>query len=410
MHDDRERPVASLVRDPLPDPESVGEDEVLVERIRAEIRESGPIPFARFMERALYEPGHGYYRRTEPGPGRLGDFLTAPEAHPIFGAAIGRLLEQAWTALDRPDPFVVHEPGAGSGALAEGLLTGLRDAASPLLEAIRYRPVEVEPARIAAFRARLDAAGFASRLEEPGGDGDAPTGAVVANEVLDALSVHRVIGRPSGLRELLVGLDDAALFETVEADPTTAELADRLAAEGVDLEDGQVAEICLGVDGWLAGATARLERGVLVLVDYAEEPASLYARRRREGTLRGFARHGVGGDPFRHVGRQDLTATVDLAAVRSAAARAGLEPVGETTQAELLAATTGDVAASTLHRPGATLEDALLLRSALARLLDPRGMGGYRVLVFGRGLPAGVELPGLRRLQAPGRPPPGVAR
>ena len=71
--------------------------------------------------------------------------------------------------------------------------------------------------------------------------------------------------------------------------------------------------------------------------------------------------------------------------MRDAAARAGLVPLGETTQAELLAATSGDLAAATLHRPGATLEDALLLRSALARLLDPRGMGGYRVLAFGRG-------------------------
>ena len=95
------------------------------------------------------------------------------------------------------------------------------------------------------------------------------------------------------------------------------------------------------------------------------------------------------------MGRQDLTATVDLAAVRAAAARAGLEPLGETTQAELLATlATGDVAAATLRRAGA---DARRTRStsgrALARLLDPRGMGGFRVLVFGRGLPrAGTGL------------------
>ena len=66
-----------LRRDRLPDPEAVGEDEVLVGRLRDEIRATGPITFARFMERALYEPGHGYYRRTDPGPGRRGDFLTA---------------------------------------------------------------------------------------------------------------------------------------------------------------------------------------------------------------------------------------------------------------------------------------------------------------------------------------------
>ncbi|HEY6569702.1 MAG TPA: hypothetical protein VIZ22_05400, partial [Candidatus Limnocylindrales bacterium] len=117
MDDEREIPQPMLVRTSLPDPDSVGEDEVLVERIRAEIRSGGPITFARFMERALYEPDHGYYRRAEPGPGRAGDFLTAPEAHPIYGAAVGRLLEEAWAVLGRPSPFVVREHGAGTGAL-----------------------------------------------------------------------------------------------------------------------------------------------------------------------------------------------------------------------------------------------------------------------------------------------------
>ena len=116
-----------------------------------------------------------------------------------------------------------------------------------------------------------------------------------------------------------------------------------------------------------------------------------------------FARHAVGADPFRHVGRQDLTATVDLAAVRAAASRAGLDPIGETLQAELLASVgTADLTDAYLRAPGATLQDALDLRSALARLMDPRGMGGFRVLVFGRGLPTETELPALRRLRPPG--------
>ena len=206
MADDRAPAELRLVRDPLPDPESVGEDEELVARIREEIETAGPITFARFMERALYEPGHGYYRRAAAGPGRAGDFLTAPETHPLFGAALGRLLEQAWDAMGRPSPFTVTEPGAGTGALAAGLLGGLRDLGSPLFEAIRYRPVEVESERLAAFRARLIADGLAERLhpEPPGSSGE--TGAVVANELLDALPVHRVIRRQGTLRELLVGL------------------------------------------------------------------------------------------------------------------------------------------------------------------------------------------------------------
>jgi SAM-dependent MidA family methyltransferase len=399
---------AGLRRDQLPDPEAVGEDEALVGLLRDEIRTRGPITFARFMERALYEPGHGYYRRPDPGPGRRGDFLTAPEAHPIFGAVLGRLVEQAWDALGRPDPFIVTEPGAGTGALAAGLLGGLRDLDSPLSHAIRYRPVEVEPARLTAVRARLDPLGLGDALVN---DAPAPgneTGAVLANEVLDAVPVHRVVGRlgtAAGFAELLVAVDNTGRFVAREAPPSTPGLAERLAAEGVTLADGQVTEICLALDDWLADATRHLETGVVVLVDYADEPGALHdPARRPTGTLRGFAAHAVGADPFRHVGRQDLTATVDLAAVRAAAARAGLDPLGETTQAELIATLgTGELTQAFLRREGAGLQDAIDLRSALARLLDPRGMGAFRVLAFGRGMPRGTRIAGLERLVPPAR-------
>jgi SAM-dependent MidA family methyltransferase len=389
-------------REALPDPDGAGEDQALATAIRAEIADRGPIPFARFMERALYEPGHGYYRQDRPGPGTAGaDFLTAPEAHPIFGAAVGRLLEEAWVAMGRPDPFTITEPGAGTGALAAGLLGGLRALGSPLLEAVRYRPVEVEAARLDALRVRLAADGLDAHLdddEEPGGPG-----AVVANEVLDALPVHRVVGRPEGLRELLVGVDASGAFEWREAAPTTPALAARLAAEQVVLADGEITEVCLALDAWLAEAAAHLGRGLMVLVDYAAEPADLHGRSHPAGSLRAFARHAVGSDPFRHVGRQDLTATVDLAAVRAAARDAGLDAIGETTQAELLArAGTRDLTDAYLRRPGASLADALHLRAALARLLDPRGMGGFRVLAFGRGLPPGLSLGLLERVSRPG--------
>jgi SAM-dependent MidA family methyltransferase len=389
-------------REAMPDPESAGEDAELVRRIRAEIEDHGPMTFARFMERALYEPGHGYYRRDDAAPGRGGDFLTAPETHPIFGAVIGRLMEQAWDAVGRPDPFTITEYGAGNGALTTGLLGGLRDLGSPLLHVVRYRPVEVEPARIDALRRSVTDAGLDAYLVVDRPPAASPEiGAVVANEVVDALPVHRVVGRPGGIAELLVGLASDGGFEHVEAPPTTPALARRLRDEGVTLEDGQETEICLVLDGWLADAAAHLARGVLVLVDYGDEPPALHdPATRPTGTLRGFARHAVGGDPFRHVGRQDLTVTVDLQAVRDAAAHAGLQALGETTQAELVARLgTGELTQAVLRRPGADLGHALALRSALARLLDPRGMGGFRVLVFGRGLPAGVALDGLARLR-----------
>ncbi len=410
--------VPARTREALPDPDAVGEDAELLAAIRAEIAREGPITFARFMERALYEPGHGYYRRPQAGPGLAGgDFLTAPEAHPVFGAAIGRLVEEAWQAMGNPEPFTVTEPGAGSGALAAGLLGGLRDLGSPLLPILRYRPIEVEAARLDTLRERLAADGLDGCLvpgpgDDPGKDpgthpGEPPddAGAVVANEVLDALPVHRVVGRDGRLHELLVTVDANAgdRLAWQEAAPTTPALAERLDAEQVTLADGEVTEVCLALDDWVAATAARLRRGVVVVVDYASEPGDLHGPSHPTGSLRAFARHAVGADPFHHVGRQDLTATVDLAAVRAAAERAGLTLIGETTQAELLArAGTSELTDAYLHRPGATLGDAFRLRSALARLMDPRGMGGFRVLAFGVGLGAVVTLPLLLPVRRPG--------
>ncbi len=155
-------PRVELRRDPGPDLADVGEETALVERIRAEIRSDGPMPFARFMELALYDPEHGYYRNAQARPGRAGDFVTAPELHPIFGETLAAALVDIWERLDRPDPFVVREHGAGEGALAVPLLSTL--ATSALDGVIRYDPVEVDPRRSDALRRRLAEAGLDGAL------------------------------------------------------------------------------------------------------------------------------------------------------------------------------------------------------------------------------------------------------
>jgi len=65
-------------------------DAELETAIRDEIAATGPMTFARFMEIALYDAARGYYRGAVARPGRAGDFLTAPEASPIFGRTLAR--------------------------------------------------------------------------------------------------------------------------------------------------------------------------------------------------------------------------------------------------------------------------------------------------------------------------------
>ena len=396
-------------RDPVPDLDAVGQDDGLVARIHEEIEREGPITFARFMDLALYEPDGGYYRADASRPGRDGDFLTAPEAHPIFGAALARAVADAWVRLGRPETFVLREFGAGTGTLALAILDGLAREQPDLAARLRYDPIEIEPRRIAAIESRLEAAGHRDILVPPERSGAPVVGFVLANEVLDALPVQRVVVRNGALREILVGSHHDA-FVDVEAEPTTPDLAKRLADDSVDLAEGQRAEICLALGPWLADAAAGLERGVLVPIDYGYPAAELYdPLRRRDGTLRAYLRHRVHDDPYVHVGRQDLTAHVDVSAVERAAVAAGLDHLGTTTQAEFLVGLgTEDLLQAIQADAATTLEDYLAVRSALMRLLDPGAMGRFRVMAFARDWPAGPPLAGLGyRLgaSATGRPP-----
>lgn len=375
---------------PKPDP---GDEPALREAIVAEIRTNGPMTFARFMDLALYHPELGYYATGDRGPGRGADFLTAPESHPLFGWTMARQLEEAWERLGRPAWFSVREHGAGTGALAAGIVDGLVRAGSPLRGALRYRVVERAPDRQRQIHERLGAIGAADVLEPD--DGGPIDGAIVANEVLDALPVHRVEGRADGeIVELFVGLDGAGRLIAVPGPASTPAIRARLDGEGIRIAPGQRAEVCLAVEAWIADAAAGLRRGLLLLVDYGHPAAALYDPA-RGSLLRAYIRHRVHDDPFANVGRQDLTAHVDLTAVASTAVAAGLVHLGTTSQAAFLAGLgAGNLLADLQADPATTLQSYLEARSALFRMLDPGVTGRFAVIAFGRDIPGEPPLAG----------------
>ena len=381
-----------LRRIPAADLDVIEGDAELERIIREEIGATGPMTFARFMELALYHPEHGYYRNEAARPGRDGDFLTAPEAHPIFGRSVARLAIDVWEALGRPNRFTIREHGAGSGAMAAAVVEGIRREAPELGDALRYRVVEVEPRRIDELRHRV------GPVLEPD-DGAPVDGLILANEVLDALPTHRVVGTANGLQEIYVGVVDGRLAD-LEGPPSSDRLEDRLDAGGVQLVPGQAGEICLAADDWVATAAAGIGSGLLLLIDYGHDAGALYdARRRPQGTLAAYLRHQVHGDPYRAIGRQDLTAHVDLTAVERAASSANLDHVATTSQGRFLAGLgAGDLLVDLQARPDADLQAYLEAKAALVRMIDPRATGTFAVLAFGRGLRPDAHLRGLREL------------
>jgi SAM-dependent MidA family methyltransferase len=368
-----------------------GRSSELAALIRAEIEASpeGRVTFARYMERALYEPGLGYYRQPADRPTDAGDFLTAPETHAIFGWTLARRIESMWAELGRPRPFELIEYGAGSGTLARSILDGLRrHGSTDLLEVIRYRPIESNPNRLADLRRRFEKDGLAERLVDTGAptDGSVPvTGVILANEFLDALPVHRVVVRGGKLLELFVAWQQGAGFVEVAAAPSTPELAARLVDDGVVLAEGQVAEMRLEIDAWLRGVAERLARGYVIAIDYGYDAAELYGPRRLAGTLLGYRGHRVEENQFADPGLVDLTAHVDFTAVERLAAAQGLRTVSLTTQSEFLVDAGLEEEWRALQAtPDLAPTDYMRARSGIIRMLDPRHMGRFRVLVLAR--------------------------
>jgi len=372
----------------------------LVERLRDLIVGGGPITFAQFMVLALYDREHGYYATRSDRPTRDGDFLTAPEMHPIFGAALATQVDEAWDRLGRPATFTLREEAAGSGALGLAIAEALSNEAAA---ALRYQPVEVSAGRESAVRARFAAAGHAAALAASSEAEASLTGVVIANEFLDALPVHRVTVDGGVLREIHVAWRDG-WFVDEALPPSTSELDATLGLAGVRLVEGQVAEIGLAGHAWVRSLGRLVDRGLVIVIDYGHPATTLYdPERRRGGLLRTYHRHHVGDDPYRFVGEQDLTAHVDWTTLQRIAAEAGLTVLGRTTQAEFLAGLgLGDRLVEFGSRPGADRADYLAARSAVARLLDPGALGGFGVLLLGRGLDTAPPPRGLS-FRLPGR-------
>lgn len=373
----------------------------LVAAIRAAIAETGRITFARFMALALDHPQWGYYRVRDERPGRGGDFLTAPELSPFFGHCLCRQVRQVWEELGRPDPFTVLEYGAGGGRLAYDILSAARAADPAFAAALRYRLHEGNTYRREAARVLLVGAGFDDRIALEGPDApptaDGPfVGAIIANEFVDALPVHRVRGGADGaLRECFVRWHDAAGgFAEVWGTPSTPRLAAALAAGGVTLQPGQLGEVNLAAGAWLVEAAARLARGLILTIDYGYPTAELYALKRHTGTLRCYYRHTANDQPYVRVGQQDLTAHVDFGALERVGETVGLRTLGFVTQGPFLSNLgLGELLVAT-QTPGRPLDDYLADRSAVLALIDPGGMGRFGVLAQGKDFVLRVPLLG----------------
>ena len=364
----------------------------LREVIARRIRSHGPLPFAEYMDLALYHPNHGYYARVDRRSGRAGDFFTSVDVGTLFGELLAEQFAEMWQSVRErsdtdPAGVVLVEAAAGSGRLALDVLEATSRTHPELYDAIQLTLVERSPT---ARASHVDTLGpHATKLHRSTETLPSHvTGIVFANELLDALPVHPIVMTDSGLKEVYVDLDsnDGDRFVERLARPSPGVLAhvDRFA---IELEQGWRAEVSPDAVGWVEQAGRSLDCGFLVLIDYGHQASELYSATHATGTLTTYHRHVVatGDDPSAaswlvNPGAVDITANVDLTAVQRAAEGAGLETLAVVDQTYFLLG----IGAAEWPEPADRLE-ALKRRLALKTLLLPGGLGSsHKVLVFAK--------------------------
>ncbi len=407
-------------------------NEILLTRIT----ERGPIPFEEFQEAALYHPEHGFFAKGALRSTKAGDFLTSPEVSSLFGETLAGFVESerqrvASTGVDgesvppaseasvrgegavaggggRGALFHLVEVGAGSGSLLKPLLNTLTHPvdvwaveASPMA---REALAAVVPPYLRPFGAEVLSSQGGDRTGEEGSprDGgsrvlssldelpDRLTGVILANELLDNLPVAIAVRTEDGWRERWVGADgDQLVLIDAPARPEVVAWCDRFA--GPCPIDGFV-EVQLAAAKWLATALGKLDHGALVLIDYGDTAENLEPRR-TEGTLRTYRAHHVGPHPLDVPGETDITSDLNFTALQALAVDLGAD-VKYHRQDEFLSSLGLRDRLSQLRRReldlarhGDPLERLKIrsLKNEAETLLNPRGLGDFRVLVARNG-------------------------
>jgi SAM-dependent MidA family methyltransferase len=350
----------------------------LTQKIIETIKEEGPITFETFMEMALYEPGLGYYASERTEIGKAGDFYTSPHLHPVFGAMIGRQIEEMWEVMKKPSAFSVLEIGAGAGYLCKDILYYLgKRSFSPVAYII------VEPNPFMRYKQERLLEGFLDKVKWISSLKEAGTikGCVLSNELLDAFPVH-VIEMEDELREIYVALDNETFIE-IKRDLSTHAIADYMNEFSIELPEGYRTEINLRIKDWLTSVDRVLPEGFIMTIDYGYPAWDYYSEDRNRGTLLCYHKHQLVEDPYQNIGEQDITAHVNFSSVKKWGKDLGLKTLGFCQQGAFLIALGIDEIIKELYENS---PDYLFEVARIKRLILPGTMGEtHKVIVQYKG-------------------------
>ncbi len=371
------------------------ESRALRKEIVGLINKKGKITFADFMELALYHPRHGYYNSEKEKIGRMGDYYTSSDVHPVFGELIARQLEQMWRLLGK-NKFTIVEIGAGKGWLCYDIINRVRNEYPGFFEKMDYKIVEISQNLIEKQSDTLKG------MEEKVSWGSFSTdglsigsveGCFLSNEFVDSLPVHQVVVENNRLKEIYVTKKNGMLCEVID-ELSSSVLRNYFQESKINLKEGQRAEVNIKALDWMRNISSCLRRGFVITIDYGHLAEDLYSEERHRGTLMCYHEHTTNENPYKKIGCQDITSHVDFSSIMREGSRFGLSTTGFVRQSNFL------IALGILNKMNDAQGDFSKFLT-MKNLFLPGGMGDvFKVLIQHKGID-GPGLIGLRSMSEP---------
>ena len=366
------------------------------------IKKGGTISFYEYMNLVLNDPNNGFYGSGKANLGFRGDFVTSPSMSDDFAFLLSKQIEewliQIKSQLIFDGKLSVLEFGAGDGSLLSGILQYFLIKDKHIFKKVEFTIIEPNKGMIKKQQKKLE------KFLKLGVDilwksldeinDRSLNGLILANEVLDALPVERIINLKGKIYRQGVSLDKESGRLLFTKTSITKELENSLAIAqeklGIKIPpdnapEGWVSEWHIDNKVWLKCVYEKINNGILLVIDYAKEAKSYYSFRNNNGTLVSYKNQNIINNLFESPGNCDLTSHICIETLINDSETVGFETNGIVKQGEALLSL--GLATRLFEIQNELKEDiakAFSRREALLRLVDPACLGDFKWFVFSK--------------------------
>ena len=372
--------------------------EIIIDSI--ETSPNNCITFADYMDLVLYHPQKGYYSSAQIDIGSQGDFFTSSSLGSDFGELLAEQFKEMSAVLNSSDSFTLVEVGAGTGSLAADILHYFKIQYPDFYQNIKYIIVEESQGLIAEQKHKLQEFEIVTWKSWQDITDNSIIGCIFSNELIDAFPVHQIVVEDQTVKEIYLTWENNQIKEIID-NISSPRLLEYFQLVDIDLTrddypENYRTEVNLKALDWLQVVTNKIKKGYLLTIDYGCSASKYYHPQRYQGTLNCYYQHRHHHNPYVNLGEQDITTHVNFTALEKQGNLLGLETVGLTQQGLFLMALGLGYRLSELSNGNYTLPEILKRRDALHQLINPTGLGGFKVLIQGKEIDKNKPLKGLR--------------